>query len=100
VAAWASCPSRAKFSSSTRWRRKEIAFKYGSKPPLPWRITQPAEVAFGMAAEDLYAALPRELQRALHALPAAVKQLEEEARTMRKRVEEVDGRPALPASRV
>ncbi|HEX6537453.1 MAG TPA: serine/threonine-protein kinase [Gemmatimonadaceae bacterium] len=55
---------------------------------------RPTEVAIGLAAADLYAALPREAQRELRDLPGTVKRLEEEARAMRRRVDELSGQLA------
>jgi serine/threonine-protein kinase len=51
---------------------------------------RPTEVAIGLAAADLFAALPKDVQRRLRELPETVKRLEEEARTMRKRVDELN----------
>jgi eukaryotic-like serine/threonine-protein kinase len=70
-------------------------------------VNRPTEVAIGLAAADLFAALPKETQKRLRELPDAVKRLEDEARTMRKRVDDLNGKladagtsAAAPASAV
>ncbi|MEP6690321.1 MAG: protein kinase [Gemmatimonadaceae bacterium] len=50
---------------------------------------RPTELAIGLAAADLYAALPKPTQRELQSLPDTVKRLEGEAQALRKRVEEL-----------
>jgi serine/threonine-protein kinase len=48
---------------------------------------RPTELSLAFAAEDLYARLPKETQRALPELPATLKRLEQQARALRTRIE-------------
>ncbi len=57
-------------------------------------LQRPTEVAIGMAAADLYAALPKQLQKQLADLPETVHVLEVEAQRMRRRVDEISSRLA------
>ena len=63
---------------------------------LPRRATpealanRPTELAIGLAADELFAALPRETQRAMRDLPAVVRRLEEDAQRMRKKIAQCD----------
>ncbi len=50
-------------------------------------VDRPTEVAIGMAAADLFRALPKPLQKQLGDLPSLLEKLEDDARAMRKRVE-------------
>jgi serine/threonine-protein kinase len=50
-------------------------------------VDRPTEVAIGMAAADLFRALPKPLQKQLGDLPSLLEKLEDDARSMRKRVE-------------
>ncbi len=59
---------------------------------LPAAAThRPTEVAIGLAAEALFEALPKETRKTLKHLPEIVRQLENDARTLRGRVEELGG---------
>jgi len=51
-------------------------------------------MAIGLAAADLFAALPKATRQELSDLPHAVKRLEDDAQAMRKRIEELDARLA------
>ncbi|MGH7569564.1 MAG: protein kinase domain-containing protein [Gemmatimonadales bacterium] len=64
-------------------------------PPLP-AGDRPTEMALGLAALDLFEALPRETRAALPDLPAVVRGLEDEARRLRKAAE--DSGPAREAA--
>jgi serine/threonine-protein kinase len=57
-------------------------------------IQRPTEIAIGLAAADLFAALPKTARHELATLPDVVKQLENDARLIRKRVQELDDRLA------
>jgi len=48
---------------------------------------RPTELAIGMAADRLYEDLPRDLRKELRDLPAVVRRLESDARTVRRRIE-------------
>lgn len=50
---------------------------------------RPTEVAIGLAAEALFEALPKETRRELNDLPEVLRRLENDARLMRARVEEL-----------
>ncbi|HWO89317.1 MAG TPA: protein kinase [Gemmatimonadales bacterium] len=51
---------------------------------------RPTEVAIGLAAEALFEALPKEMRRELKDLPDVLRRLENDARLMRARVEELN----------
>jgi serine/threonine-protein kinase len=51
-------------------------------------VERPTEMALGLAASELFAALPKEYRKQLHELPAVVQQLEARASLLRKRIEE------------
>src|SRR5690606_17971899 len=52
-------------------------------------VARPTEMALGLAAADLFAALPRELKSQLSEVPAVVHRLEERAVEARRRVDEL-----------
>ncbi len=57
---------------------------------LPAAMThRPTELSIGMAAEQLFAELPKETRQQLRDLPDVVHRLEEDARRMRERLEEL-----------
>jgi serine/threonine-protein kinase len=57
---------------------------------LPAPLThRPTELSLGMAADKLYADLPKETQNQLRDLPDVVRRLEDDAQRMRKRLEEL-----------
>ena len=67
-----------------------IARMFTSKKALPASLThRPTELALGMAAEQLYESLPKESRNQLRDLPAVVHRLEQDAQTMRARLEEL-----------
>jgi hypothetical protein len=51
---------------------------------------RPTELALAFAAEDLYAELPKAMQAALPGLPEVLKRLEQQARAVRARIEELE----------
>jgi serine/threonine-protein kinase len=52
---------------------------------------RPTEVAIGLAAEALFEALPKETRKQLRPLPGVVRALENDARALRARVDELNG---------
>jgi eukaryotic-like serine/threonine-protein kinase len=57
---------------------------------LPAPLThRPTELSLGMAADKLYADLPKETQQQLRDLPDVVRRLEDDAQRMRRRMEEL-----------
>jgi serine/threonine protein kinase len=53
-------------------------------------LSQLTEVALGRATDALYDALPKALRKQLHQLPATVRRLETDARTLRTELEKLD----------
>ena len=51
---------------------------------------RPTELAIAFAAEDLYGELPRALQAALPGLPVVLKKLEQQARAVRGRIDQLE----------
>jgi serine/threonine-protein kinase len=67
-----------------------IARLFTSKKALPASLThRPTELALGMAAEQLFESLPKESRTQLRDLPDVVHRLEQDAQTMRARLEEL-----------
>jgi serine/threonine-protein kinase len=64
--------------------------------PLPTLTNRPTEMAVGLAVLSLYESLPPETRNALSDLPTVVQGLEDEARRMRERVEELSALAAAP----
>src|SRR5439155_609524 len=61
-----------------------------SAKALPAPMThRPTELSLGMAAEQLFATLPKDTRQQLRDLPAVVHRLEEDAQKMRRRLEEL-----------
>lgn len=54
-------------------------------------VHRATEVALGLAADRLFEELPKETRKALKGLPETVRALEDDARAMRRQVEELDG---------
>lgn len=52
-------------------------------------VDRPTEMALGLAASDLFAALPKPYREQLRELPAVARQLESRATALRERIEEV-----------
>jgi hypothetical protein len=59
--------------------------------PAPATAFRPTEMAIGMAAERLFAELPRTLRRRMTGLPGVVQRLEQHAQAMRHRIDELNG---------
>jgi hypothetical protein len=68
------------------WTAKVLAGKRRGTPDQ--LVDRPTEMVLGLAASELFAALPREYRDRLHELPAIVEKLEARATTLRKRIEE------------
>jgi predicted Ser/Thr protein kinase len=51
---------------------------------------RPTEIAIGLAAQDLYGALPRNLQRRFQHLPRTIRRLEDEAQAIRTQLAALD----------
>jgi eukaryotic-like serine/threonine-protein kinase len=67
-----------------------IARMFTSDKALPASLThRPTELALGMAAEQLFESLPKETRTQLRDLPDVVHRLEQDAQTMRARLEEL-----------
>jgi serine/threonine-protein kinase len=60
-------------------------------------VDRPTEVALGLAALDLFAALPADVRQALGDLPAVVRALEEQVQSLRKNGQSGELREALGA---
>src|SRR5206468_5829184 len=66
------------------------ASRFGGKGAITASGThRPTELAIGMAAEQLYEGLPREMRRQLRDLPDVVHRLERDAQRMRARLDEL-----------
>ena len=67
-----------------------LARTFTSAKALPAPMThRPTELSLGMAAEQLFATLPKDTRQQLRDLPAVVHRLEEDAQKMRRRLEEL-----------
>lgn len=67
-----------------------VAKMFTQPKPLPASLThRPTELALSMAAEQLYASLPKTTRHQLRDLPDVVHRLEEDAQKMRSRLEEL-----------
>ena len=67
-----------------------LARSFTSAKALPAPMThRPTELSIGMAAEQLFATLPKDTRQQLRDLPAVVHRLEEDAQKMRRRLEEL-----------
>jgi len=83
-----------------RWLVKLAGFGLKrSRPALP-ATDRPTEVALGLAALDLFEALPKETRQQLGDLPAVVRGLEERVRRLRGNGQEARLRDALGALEV
>jgi len=60
------------------------------RPAAATATYRPTELALGLAADHLYAALPKGTRRSLPDLPQVVRRLESDAQTLRRRVEELN----------
>jgi len=83
---------RAKLLEGPLGKRLIALSSIGLTRTLPAAAThRPTEVAIGLAAEALFEALPKETRKTLKHLPEIVRELENDARTLRARVEELSG---------
>ena len=83
---------RIKYWSSRfgRWLFKIAGAGLGPRAGAGSGTHRPTELALAFAAEDLYAELPKAMQAALPGLPDVLKRLEQQARAVRARIEELD----------
>ncbi len=65
-----------------------IGMKRGALPPAG--AHRPTEIAIGLAADALFAALPRATRHELQELPAVIRRLEADAQGLRARVDELN----------
>ena len=70
------------------WTAKALGGKRRGTPDQ--LVDRPTEMALGIAASELFAALPKSYREQLHELPTVVHQLEARATTLRKRIEETE----------
>ena len=83
---------RAKLMEGPIGRQMAKLASIGLTRTLPAAAThRPTEVAIGLAAEALFEALPKQTRKELKHLPEIVRQLENDARTLRARVDELSG---------
>ena len=69
-----------------------IAKRSGGLKPAAAAMTHRAtELSLGLAAEQLYESLPKETQQSLHEVPAVLKRLQDDAQSLRKRLEQLQG---------
>ena len=73
-----------------RWLFKIAGAGLGPRAGAGGGTHRPTELALAFAAEDLYAELPRAMQAALPGLPEVLKRLEQQARAVRARIEELE----------
>lgn len=71
------------------WTAKVLG---GKQRGIPHQLVdRPTEMALGLAASELFTALPKAYRERLRELPAVVRKLEARATTLRKRIEETAG---------
>jgi len=76
-----------------------LAGSFTSTRSLPAAMThRPTELSIGMAAERLFATLPKETRHQVRGLPDVVHRLEEDAQRMRRRLEDLNEALAGPAA--
>ena len=73
-----------------RWLFKIAGAGLGPRAGVGGGTHRPTELALAFAAEDLYAELPKAMQAALPDLPNVLKRLEQQARAVRARIEELE----------
>jgi serine/threonine-protein kinase len=73
-----------------RWIFKMASAGLGPRAGSGGATHRPTELALAFAAEDLYAELPKAMQTALPGLPEVLKRLEQQARAVRARIEELE----------
>lgn len=83
-------------SRAGEWTAKLLAPR--NRTPVDAAEFRPTEMALGLAAEELFAALPKTYREELDDLPAVVRQLEAHAVAARRRIEELDALAAIGAA--
>lgn len=73
-----------------RWVSRLLEGRGGARGAPEELVQRHTEVAIGLAVDQLFAALPKQLRGQLHGLPDVVNQLERHARTVRGRVDELE----------
>jgi serine/threonine-protein kinase len=73
-----------------RWLFKIAAAGLPARTAGAGATHRPTELAIAFAAEDLYAALPKEIRASLPELPEVLSRLEKQARAVRARVEQLE----------
>jgi hypothetical protein len=69
-----------------------IAKRSGGLKPAAAAMTHRAtELSLGLAAEQLYESLPKETQQSLHEVPSVLRRLQDDAQSLRKRLEQLQG---------
>ena len=78
------------------WAAKLLSPRH--RTPIAGAEHRPTEMALGLAAEELFAALPKTYRDELHDLPAVVRRLEAHAAAARARIDELDALASIGAS--
>jgi hypothetical protein len=73
-----------------RWLFKIASSGLQSRSPGAGATHRPTEMAIAFAADDLYASLPKPMRAALPELPAVLSRLEQQARAVRARIEQLE----------
>ena len=73
-----------------RWLFKIASRGLHSRTPGAGATHRPTEMAIAFAADDLYASLPKPMRAALPELPAVLARLEQQARAVRARIEQLE----------
>ncbi len=73
-----------------RWLFKIASSGLQSRAPGAGATHRPTEMAIAFAADDLYASLPKPMRAALPELPAVLSRLEQQARVVRARIEQLE----------
>ena len=73
-----------------RWLFKIASKGVQSRAPGAGATHRPTEMAIAFAADDLYAGLPKPMRAALPELPAVLARLEQQARAVRARIEQLE----------
>ena len=83
-------------SRAGEWTAKLLAPR--NRTPVDAAEFRPTEMALGLAAEELFAALPKTYREELSDLPAVVRRLEAHAVAARRRIEELDALASIGAA--
>jgi serine/threonine-protein kinase len=73
-----------------RWAFKLAGIGLENRPAAATATYRPTELALGLAADHLYAALSKAARRSLPDLPQVVRRLENDAQALRRRVDELN----------